>query len=159
MTSDQVSHYDPQQYDHERYEPAPETPVRMIAPSPRGERGYVNMVNMAQLGAEAGARGVTSARVTGLMQAIQTTAIKTTVEMFPEIVNEMHIVHVARIGELIQQIRRLYAVQMPILAPVPGIQGAMGRQQLQPPAVDSPHYVQLDQVLAILMEAQVDPGR
>ena len=160
MTSDQISHYDPDQQQYvPQYEPAPETPVRMLPPSPRGPRGYVNMVDMAQLGAEAGSRGVTSAEVTALLQDLQTIGIKASVEMFPKVMEKMHSVHVARIGEIIQRVQRLYKVQIPVLVPAPGFQGTMGRQQLQAPAPDSPQYVQLDQVLGLLMEAQVDPGR
>lgn len=140
---------------YEGYAQAPETPVRMISPSPRGPRNQINMVDMASLGAHTARRGVTAAEVTGLLQDLQTTAIKAGVEMFPKIVDKMHRVHVARVGEIIEQVRQLNQVQMPVFAT--GLQGMLGRQTVQAP--DAPVYVRLDQVLTILTAAQVDPGR
>jgi len=142
-----VSHYEnpEQQYD---------VPVRMLDTSSRQQGNGMSMLGIAQMSAEAASRGLTSHRSSRLLQQLQTLGVKVGVEMFPAIVNEMHAVHVARIGEIVQQVRGLPSVQM--ATPVAGIRGMLGQQELHP---QSPAYVSLDAVLGLLTAAQVDQNR
>lgn len=130
--------------------PDVDTPVRLIQPSPRGARNTMNLTDSAHLGAVLASEGMTSAEVTALLQELTTIGIKNGVEALPKVMEKIRRVNVARLNELIQQVRGLPSIQMPAA----GWRGMLGQ-----PQVASPVYVSLDQVLGILDRAKADPSR
>lgn len=134
------------------YVAAPEPNVRYMPPQPHGGAPGLDVAALVQIGAEAGARRLTSAQVTKLVHLMQTSAMKAQMETFPQIARLLHEAASARIQEIIQQVRSLPAVQMPM--PLPGVRGMLGQGVPTGPA-----YVTLESVLALLTAAQVDQTR
>lgn len=124
-----------------------EVAVRLTPAPPLGGRPALNAASLADFGAQAGAQGLERGAVTSLVNRIQTTAAKTTLEMLPEVLRLVKDANDARINKIIQAVRNLPE------APVQQ-SGLWSRLNGQQPTLVS--YVSRNEVLLLLGQALVE---
>lgn len=121
--------------------------VRVMPAPPMGGRPALDASRLAEFGAMAGSQGIEHGRVVALVNRIQSTAAKTTLEMLPELLKLVRETNDARIHRIMQAVRNLPEAP---LQPQ-GIWASLnGRNQ----PLNS--YVGRNEVLAILAQALVE---
>lgn len=131
--------------------------VSLMPPPPRGHRTNLDVADMMRRGSELGAVTMVRGADQRLMRALQSAAVKTSLEVWDDIVKLIQAAVEVRLNWAIQQIDHLHKYQMPQFEG--GIRGALGIQR-QPRLGDvTPDFVSLDGVLTILRDAQKDPSQ
>jgi hypothetical protein len=125
----------------------PQVNVRYMPPNPLGGRPGLDAAGLAEFGAVASAAGMERGQVMALVNRIQSTAARSTLETLPELLKLIKNANDARINRIIQAVRNLPE------APVQqqGLWATLnGRNQ---PLVS---YVSRNEVLILLGQALVE---
>jgi hypothetical protein len=132
----------------------PEQPVRYMPPDAMGPGSQHQAVQLLQLGAAAGARGMTEAAVSKFHGRVQDIAVGVTLTASKELMELVDQIVQARLNEVAAAINALGRYTMP-LEPVRGLRGLiMGHQPPAPmPGQLMPEYLALESVQRVIVSA------
>jgi len=133
--------------------PVVEVPQVRAQVTPLGQTGVragqVNAIDVAQLGAMLGARGMEQAKVAALLQDLQSVTIQVWMQVLPQVLNDLREVNKARLHRVMTAINALPATTL--MVQQGGFFNRLTTQQGAGPA-----YILRDDVIRVLVAALED---